>query len=257
MGFESKAKGFLSLFAGASSSRFTCKCTADSIRVESFFVSVDLPKFFGSENLDDAASAINDYTNQRDLDFFPYKIQFVSDTLHLLTTSKLKRRKRKDTLRFADFSRSVIIYSLGGKYLGDANECSPSHNLCLHLKWFKILFDHFMDILPYDYGLLPCFPLRCTTYFHLLVEPYDHVVQYIMGSTRFIWLSFSVVYNLFRGMHAPFRVNQCCNQFMARVVEICKEHVLLKASHENEAFKYQEMAGEIVQQPKNMKAKGL
>jgi hypothetical protein len=37
------------------------------LRVKSFFVSVHLPKFFGSENLDDAASAINDYTTQKDL----------------------------------------------------------------------------------------------------------------------------------------------------------------------------------------------
>lgn len=29
-----------------------------------------------------------------------------------------------------------------------SSECSPSPNLCLHWKWFKILFDYFMDILP-------------------------------------------------------------------------------------------------------------
>ncbi|KAB5540653.1 hypothetical protein DKX38_013627 [Salix brachista] len=52
---------------------------ADNIRVESFFVSVHLPKFFGSENLDDAASAINEYTNQRDLDVFSYIIQFFAE----------------------------------------------------------------------------------------------------------------------------------------------------------------------------------
>jgi hypothetical protein len=58
------------------------------LRVKSFFVSVHLPKFFGSENLDDAASAINDYTTQKDL--AKKKKQFVSDTLLLLTNSKLK-----------------------------------------------------------------------------------------------------------------------------------------------------------------------
>jgi hypothetical protein len=56
------------LFAGGASSRFTCKCTAGDVRVKSLFVSVHLPKFFGSENLDDAASAINDYTTQKDLE---------------------------------------------------------------------------------------------------------------------------------------------------------------------------------------------
>ncbi|KAG5238050.1 hypothetical protein IMY05_009G0004700 [Salix suchowensis] len=70
---------------------FLCMENIDSrclrVEVESFFVSVHLPKFFGSENLDDAASAINEYTNQRDLDVFSYRKQFVSDTLHLLTTS--------------------------------------------------------------------------------------------------------------------------------------------------------------------------
>ena len=37
------------------------------IKNKNLFLSDHLRKFFGSENLDDAASAINDYTTQKDL----------------------------------------------------------------------------------------------------------------------------------------------------------------------------------------------
>uniref|UniRef100_A0A6N2L5B3 Uncharacterized protein n=1 Tax=Salix viminalis TaxID=40686 RepID=A0A6N2L5B3_SALVM len=61
--------GLVVVVCGWSIIKIHMQMHADNIRVKSLFVSVHLPKFFGSENLDDAASAINEYTNQRDLDF--------------------------------------------------------------------------------------------------------------------------------------------------------------------------------------------
>lgn len=67
------------LFAGVASSRFTCKAQVVRCVFISLYI-ILLLKLLGGENLDDAASAINDYINIRKIHCHKYyRSQFALD----------------------------------------------------------------------------------------------------------------------------------------------------------------------------------